>query len=29
MNPCIVNLLNDKNKVKHFVQKLPIAFEKE
>ena len=27
MNPCIVSLLNDENKVEHFVQKLPIAFE--
>ena len=27
MNPCIVSLLNDENKVGHFVQKLPIAFE--
>lgn len=27
MNPCIVNLLNDKHKVQHFVQRLPIAFE--
>lgn len=27
MNPCIVNLLNDKNKIEHFVRKLPIAFE--
>lgn len=27
MNPCIVSLLNDENKVEHFVQNLPIAFE--
>ena len=27
MNPCIVNLLNDENKIGHFVQKLPTAFE--
>ena len=27
MNRCIVDLLNDKHKIKDFVQKLPIAFE--
>lgn len=27
MNPCIVNLLNDENRIDHFIQKLPIAFE--
>ena len=27
MNPCIVTLLNDENKVGRFVQKLPLAFE--
>ena len=27
MNPCIANLLNDENRIDHFIQKLPIAFE--